>query len=58
MLQSDGGREFDQHYMHDVFLKHDIYFRKSCPDTQQQNGVTERKRRHLLEVTRSLLITE
>ena len=28
----------------------------SCPNSPQQNGVAERKNRHLLEVTRSLLI--
>jgi len=56
MFQSDGAREFDPHSMHDVFLKHGIYFRKSCLDTQQKNGVVEWKHRHLLEVTRSLLI--
>ena len=56
MFQSDGGKEFDQNSMHGFFLKHGICFRKSCPDTQQQKGVAERKHRHLLEMTRSFLI--
>jgi len=38
--------------MHDLFFKHDICFRKSCPDTQQQN---KRKHKHLLEITHSFL---
>jgi len=27
--------------MHDIFLQHGIYFRWSCPNIQQQNGVAE-----------------
>ena len=56
MFQSDGGKEFDKKSMHQLFLIHGIYFRKSCPDAQQQIGVVERKHRHLLEMTRSFLI--
>ena len=56
MFQSDGGREFDNTPMGEKFRKHCIYFIKSCPDTQQQNGVAERKHRHILEMTRSFLI--
>ena len=37
---SDEGKEFDQTSMHDLFLKYGIYFRKSYPNRQQQNGVT------------------
>lgn len=54
MFQSDGGREFDNTPMGEKLRKHG--FIKSCPDTQQQNGVAERKHRHILEMTRSFLI--
>ena len=55
-IHSDGGKEFDKKSMHELFLKHGIYFRKSCPDTQQQNKVAERKHMHLLEMTHCFLI--
>jgi len=56
MFQIDGGREFDNASLDDHFLNHDIYFRKSCPDTQAQNGVTECKYRHLIEMACAFLI--
>ncbi|CAH9063661.1 unnamed protein product [Cuscuta epithymum] len=55
-FQSDGGGEFDNIMFHTHFLKTGILFRKSCPDTPAQNGVAERKHRHLLELTRTMLI--
>ena len=33
-----------------------IIYQRTCPYTPQQNGVTERKNRHLLNVTRSLFL--
>jgi transposase InsO family protein len=38
------------------FCEHDIIHQTTCVDTPQQNGVAERKNRHLLEVTRSLML--
>lgn len=55
MFQRDGGHEFDNSPMLSLFAKHGIYFHKSCPDTEQQNGVAKRKHRHILEMTRSFL---
>lgn len=34
---------------------HGIIHQTSCPYTPQQNGVTERKNRHLMEVVRSMM---
>ena len=36
---------------------HGILHQTSCPDTPPQNGVAERKNRHILEVARSLMYT-
>src|SRR5690606_24744027 len=35
--------------------KHGIVHQTSCPYTPQQNGVAERKNRHLMEVARSMM---
>ena len=40
--------------MSQFFDDHGITHRSSCLHTPQQNGVAERKMRHLLEVTRAL----
>ena len=39
------------------YLKaHGIIHQTTCPNTPQQNGVAERKNRHMLEVVRASLI--
>ncbi|MGV7988966.1 hypothetical protein PJP10_31855, partial [Mycobacterium kansasii] len=47
-------------YMSTVFLSFlqecGILFRTLCAHTPQQNGITKRKNRHLLEVARALLL--
>ena len=40
--------------MSQFFDDHGIIHQSSCPHTPQQNGVAERKMRHLLKVTRAL----
>ncbi|XP_049372613.1 uncharacterized protein LOC125837561 [Solanum verrucosum] len=41
-------------YKQPTFDERGIVHQRSCPYTPQQNGVAERKHRHLLEVTRAL----
>jgi hypothetical protein len=54
-LRSDNAKEYFsdvfQHYM----AQNGIIHQSSCVDTPSQNGVAERKNRHLLETTRALL---
>lgn len=56
VFQSDGCGEFVNSNIQQFFSTNGIYFQKSCPDTPQQNGVAERKHRHLLELTRTMLL--
>ena len=44
------------HEFHDFLQQKGIVSERSCPYTPQQNGVAERKNRHLLDVVRTLLL--
>ena len=50
VFQSDGGGEFVSNSLKAHFSKHGIHHRISCPYTPQQNGLAERKHRHLVEL--------
>ncbi|CAJ2662733.1 unnamed protein product [Trifolium pratense] len=57
VFRSDNGKEYFNANLSDFFLKNGIIHQSSCPNTPQQNGVAERKNRHLLEVARALLFS-
>ncbi|KAI5313775.1 hypothetical protein L3X38_042951 [Prunus dulcis] len=57
ILRSDNGGEFVNHDFQTYFQQHGIIHETTCPQTPQQNGVAERKNRHLLETARALLIS-
>ena len=57
MLRTDNGKEFVNRTLSDYLLTEGIVHQTSCVDTPQQNGVSERKNRHLLEVAKSLLLS-
>ncbi|CAJ2645609.1 unnamed protein product [Trifolium pratense] len=55
VFRSDNGKEYFNTMLSDFFRENGIVHQSSCPNTPQQNGVAERKNRHLLEVARALL---
>ena len=56
ILRSDSGGEYMSHAFQNYLQQKGIISQRSCPYTPQQNGVAERKNRHLLDVVRTLLI--
>ena len=56
-LRSDNGTEYVNKAIGAFMSKKGILHQTSCPDTPPQNGVAERKNRHLLEVARALMFT-
>ncbi|XP_019257939.1 PREDICTED: uncharacterized protein LOC109236188 [Nicotiana attenuata] len=54
MVRSDNGSEFLNSVCKTVLNKLGILHQTTCAYTPQQNGVAERKHRHLLEITRAL----
>ena len=55
ILRSDNGTEFYNDCLGDFLLEKGILHQSTCRDTPQQNGIAERKNRHLLEVGRALM---
>ncbi|CAL8992400.1 unnamed protein product [Prunus brigantina] len=56
-FQSDGGKEFDNSQFCHFCATNGIVHRFSCPHTPQQNGLAERKHRHIADMGRTLLLT-
>ena len=54
-FQSNGGREFCNTPLQSFFDSKGISHQKSCPYTPEQNDIVERKHRHIVEITMSLL---
>ena len=54
-MRSDNAKEYVSKQFQSFMLQHDILHQTSCVDTPAQNGVAERKNKHLLETTRALL---
>lgn len=55
-MRTDSGGEYISHAFQEYLQQKGIVSQHSCPYTPQKNGVAERKNRHLLDVTRSLLL--
>ena len=56
VLCTDNALEFTQTAIEELCLAHGIVHQTTCPYTSQQNGVAERKHRHLLDMVRTLLL--
>lgn len=55
VLRSDNGGEYTKGSFQWFLASIGISFQSSCPHTPQQNGVSERKHRHLSEIGRTML---
>jgi len=57
VLRSDNGTEYTNNVFREYLSSQGIQHQTTCPYTPEQNGVAERKNRHLLEVARSMMIS-
>ena len=57
VIRTDNGTEYVNNTFGVFLSDQGILHQTSCPDTPPQNGVAERKNRHILEVARSLMFT-
>ena len=57
VLRTDNGTEYFKSILSEYLAINGIIHQSSCTDTPRQNGVAERKNRHLLEVARALMFT-
>ncbi|RVW24990.1 Retrovirus-related Pol polyprotein from transposon TNT 1-94 [Vitis vinifera] len=55
ILRSDNGKEYVSNSFQNYMSHNGILHQTSCVDTPSQNGVAERKNRHLLETARALM---
>ncbi|RVW80788.1 Retrovirus-related Pol polyprotein from transposon RE1 [Vitis vinifera] len=56
VLRSNSGGEYMSNEFQDFLQSKRIISQRSCRSTSQQNGIAERKNRHLLDVVRTLLL--
>jgi len=54
LIKSHNGTEFIKDFCLDVFITKGIFHKKSIVKAPQQNGVAERKHKHLLDIVRAL----
>ena len=55
IIRTDNGKEYVNNEFEAYLSDHGIIHQTTCPNTPPQNGVAERKNRHLLEVARSMM---
>jgi len=57
ILRSDNAKEYFSSTFSNVLSSHGILHQFTCPHTPQQNGIVERKNRHLVETAHTLLLS-
>ena len=55
IFRTDGGGEYVGHKMQQFLTTHGILHQSSCPYTPKQNGIAERKHRHIIETAITLI---
>ena len=55
ILRTDNGIEYFNQYVETFLKEKGVLHQSTCPDTPEQNGVSERKNKHLLEVARAIM---
>lgn len=55
VFRTYNGTEFFNKIVGNVFIENGIVHQSSCGNSPKQNGILERKNRHLIEVARALL---
>ena len=56
ILRSDNANEYFSTAFSSFLSSHGILHQSTCPHTPQQNGIVERKNKHLIETARSLML--
>jgi transposase InsO family protein len=54
-LQTNNGGEYTSALFKQFLAQHGIFHKLTCPYTSQQNGIAERKHRHIMEMRLTLL---
>ncbi|RDX89782.1 hypothetical protein CR513_28447, partial [Mucuna pruriens] len=57
ILRSDNTKEYFSSELNSYLSSKGILHQSTCPHTPQQNGIAERKNRHLVETARTLLLS-
>ena len=56
VLRTDNGTEYVNKEFDEYLSNFGIVHQTTCPNTSEQNGLAERKNRHLLEITRCIMM--
>ena len=57
IFKTNNGMKYFNHLLGIYFMEYGIIHQSSCVNTLQQNGMAERKNKHLLEVARLLIFS-